>query len=165
MRGLWKKSRAFIVVCHRYIEAASERRYCCSVEHTRPQLHCCARILKQARVINRPQTIRLTQLCLLIHFRTSHTSSQPRSHTIGLLYSQTLCIQMDPGSCLMDRLYYHFKELSLSVKHILLAISSISCHSVLKRNIIAICPRWCKFLNTRIKDRLRRRQGLSCSLY
>lgn len=40
--------------------------------NTRPWLHCCARILKQARVINRPQTIRLTQLCLSIHFRTSH---------------------------------------------------------------------------------------------
>lgn len=65
------KQSSFIVVCHHDTAAASERRHCCSAEHTRPELHCCARILKQARVINRPQTIRLTQLCHSIHFRTS----------------------------------------------------------------------------------------------
>lgn len=36
MKGLKeKKKSSFIFVCHHYTEAASEGRYCCSVEHTR----------------------------------------------------------------------------------------------------------------------------------
>lgn len=65
-----KKSSFVVVVRHRYAEATEESRHCCTAEHSRPQLLCCARILKQALVINRPQTIGLTQLCLSIHFTT-----------------------------------------------------------------------------------------------
>lgn len=93
-----KNQRSSIFVCHHYSEAASERRYCCSVEHTRPSLRCCARILKQARVIIRPQTIQLTRLCHSIHFSPSHAPQPARDPTqLGCFTDKHSASNKDPG--------------------------------------------------------------------